>query len=359
MNIGFDARWYFDGPVSGKLVVRNLLENLLYSDSVRIWPIFRLRDKKRVKKKFGNINCIYTKRNNLLISNVFEIPFIKKANEMDLIIFQNFNPIFGKFKKVNYIHDIIFEDSPRYYTLIERIYFKPMRYCSRFADLVITISNHEKERIIKHNYSKNVEYVHHGIDKLLSQFSNQDADRLNLPKKYILMVGRLNKRKNIGNLLKSIPMIEDKDVKLVIVGERDWKNPDIDSLLEKEEIKSKVIFYSNLTTEQLGAVYNFSKALCFVSFDEGFGLPIIEAMNFGIPVIVSNTSVMPEIAGSAGININPYNSKSIASSINRIFSDQDFYHRYSMLSKERSKNFSWEQSSKKIIKLCKEYVKTN
>ena len=97
MKIGFDSRWYFEGPVSNRLVVRKLLKNLINLSPKSIYPIFRKKDKQKVINEFGDIDCIYTIFNNSFFSNVFEVPFISRANKMDLIIFQNFNPIFGNF----------------------------------------------------------------------------------------------------------------------------------------------------------------------------------------------------------------------------------------------------------------------
>lgn len=347
MKIGFDARWYFNGPVSGKLVVRNLLDRMISHSAHTIVPIFNIKDKNNVYKKFGNINCIFTKIRNPLLSNVFEIPFLKKSNELDIIIFQNFSP-FLVVLKINYIHDIIFEDRPEFFTKKEKLYFFPMKYLSMKADLVITISKNEKDRIIRKGYSKNVAYVYHGID---TSMKNMAKSVKNLPKEYILAVGRINIRKNISTLIRSISLIKNKNMKLVIVGEDSWKKENINI---DEKLKSRIVFLKNISNEELGHIYSNAKVFCFVSLDEGFGLPIVEAMSFGIPVICSNISVMPEVSGNAGILVDPYSENQIADKIDLLLSDKLFYEQQQKLSIKKASEYSWEKSTEKIIKLCEQ-----
>ena len=348
MKIGFDSRWYFEGPVSNRLVVRKLLKNLINLSSESIYPIFRKKDKQKVIKEFGDIDCIYTVLNNTFLSNVFEVPFISKANKMDLIVFQNFTPIFGNFIKINYIHDIIFYEFPQYFTLMERLYFKPIKFLSNKADAVITISDNEKKRIIRNNFSKNVHFVYHGVDMDLHKSNSKD---MGLPNRYILAVGRINKRKNLGNLIKAFSLIDDKEIKLIIVGEKSWKTANIDKLLLNESLKKRIIFYSKVSTTELGQIYRNSTIFCFLSFEEGFGLPVIEAMSFSIPVIISNSSVMPEIAGNAGIKVDPNDIELIRNSINNLLINKDLYENQKKLSYERAQYFSWEKASKEILKI--------
>ena len=346
MKIGFDARWYFNGPVSGKMVIRNLLDTMITNSAHTIVPIFNIEDKNNVYNKFGNIDCIFTKIRNPLLSNVFEIPFLKKSNELHIIIFQNFSPFFGSFKKINYIHDIIFEDRPEFFTKKEKIYFSPMKYLSRKADLVITISKNEKDRIIRKGYSKNVTYVYHGIDKSIKNIAKSVN---NLPNEYVLAVGRINIRKNISTLIKSMSLIKNKNIKLVIVGEDSWKKENINI---DEKLKSRIVFLKNISNEELGYIYSNAKVFCFVSLDEGFGLPIVEAMSFGIPVICSNISVMPEVSGNAGILVDPYNENEIAEKIDLLLKDNLFYEQQQKLSIKKASEYSWKKSTEKIIKLC-------
>jgi len=131
--------------------------------------------------------------------------------KLDICLFQNFSPLFmfNPTKRVSFIHDIIFDDKPRLFTLTERIYFKFIKPLARLSDSVITISNTEKKRLEKHHYHKNIYVVHNGINDLYSnyQLSKDDISRVRekykIPSQlFILYVGRINLRKNIKTIIR-------------------------------------------------------------------------------------------------------------------------------------------------------------
>lgn len=353
MKIGFDARWYFEGNISNRIVVRNLLDILLRSSKHEIVPILRKKDYLKSKKIFPKSNPIFCSISNPLLSNYFEIPFLKRANEMDIIITQNFSPIFGKFKKVNYVHDIIFEDYPEFFTFVEKIYFKLMYFSSKKSDLVITISKNEKQRLKKYNYSKNIEYIYHGVDYELTKHSGDSSIKDKLPNQYLLTVGRLNDRKNLGNTIKAFEKINDSNFFLIVIGEKSWK---FKELKINDSIKNRIIFMQNLSPHDLSTIYRNAYASIFLSLEEGFGLPILESMYFGLPVILSNCSVMPEISGDAGIKVNPFNIQEISSAMNRIINDKEMFKDQQNLSLTRSKFFSWKSSVDKIVYHCEKLI---
>jgi len=146
-------------------------------------------------------------------------------------------------------------------------------------------------------------------------------------------------------------LIKNKNIKLVIVGEDSWKKENINI---DEKLKSRIVFLKNISNEELGYIYSNARVFCFVSLDEGFGLPIVEAMSFGIPVICSNISVMPEVSGNAGILVNPYRENQIADKIDLLLSDKLFYEQQQKLSIKKASEYSWEKSTEKIIKLCEQ-----
>jgi len=353
LRIGFDARWYFEGNISNRIVVRNLLDILLSSSKHEIIPIFRKKDYLNSKKNFPTSNPIFCSISNPLLSNYFEMPFLKRANEMDIIITQNFSPIFGKFKKVNYVHDIIFEDHPEFFSFIEKIYFKQMYFSSKKSDLVITISKNEKQRLKKYNYSNNIEYIYHGVDFELTKHSSDSSIKNKLPNKYLLTVGRLNDRKNLGNTIKAFERINDPNFFLIVIGEKSWK---FKELKINDSIKNRIIFMQNLSPHDLSTIYRNAYASIFLSLEEGFGLPILESMYFGLPVILSDCSVMPEISGDAGIKVNPFNINEISYAMNCIINDNEMFKNQQNLSLERSKSFSWKSSVNQLIYHCEKLI---
>ena len=171
---------------------------------------------------------------------------------MDVVLFQNFPSPFCKSISINYIHDILFLDYPQYYTIIERIYFWPIKFLTRKCEHVITISNSEKARLIKHNLAseKKITVVYHGVNKKFNPNYSVDKiqilrKKLGLPEKFVLHIGRLNHRKNIATIIRALK--ETKNNNLVIVGKEDNQNVDLNKLISSLSLKKQGGFYGSFS----------------------------------------------------------------------------------------------------------------
>jgi glycosyltransferase involved in cell wall biosynthesis len=364
-KIVIDAKWYFDGPPSGKRVIRALVDNILEIDKLNKYVI--ILNSEHADQDFphsdrDNVSICYSWAGNNLLANLFVLPFLLRKQEVDLIVYQNFVSPFGRNKKIAYIHDVLFLSNPEFYTLFERIYFAPIKYITKFADAVITISEEEKRRIRKYNLisSKSSIYVvYHGVENNFTTnnyISNQDLLRVkakyNLPDEFLLFVGRLNVRKNIENLLKSISILKNKKIYLVVVGQEDWKSSNYHKLAQSLNIENRIIFTGPVSDLELRIIYSAGKIFCFPSLAEGFGLPPLEAMASGVPVVVSNTTCLPEICGIAGTYINPLSPMEISSAIDSLLQNDELYNKKSLQGLEVARNFTWENAAIKIINYC-------
>ena len=367
MRIGIDAKWYFEGPPSGKMVIRNIVDELLKRDNHH--KIYIILDKKIVSQKnifLGkNIYPVFVWGGNNLLSNIFWIPFLAKKYELDIIVYQNFSSFWGGHKKIAYIHDILFKLYPQFYTTKEKIYFLPLKILSNISDAVITVSESEKKHLLANGYNKPIDVIYHGVNEIFKPknfFSltllEEVRKKFNLPEKYILFVGRLNVRKNIYNLLKAISILKS-DLKLIIVGEKDWKMFDIQKLIDELNIRNKIVFTGRVNDEELLAIYAMSNVFVFPSFAEGFGLPPLEAMASGIPIIVSNNTSIPEICGEAGHYINPNDPYDIASKLKYVLSNEEIIKQKIEIGLNRSKKFQWSKSVDQIINLCENIIYNN
>ena len=213
-KLGIDAKWFFNGPASGKVVVVNLLEQLIKVNKTN--QLFIFLDKKFKKIHFPfkdqNIKLIYIWSRINLFSNLFIIPYYAKILGIDVVLFQNFPALFSKCKNVLFIHDVLFLSNPEYYTLRERIYFSPLKYLVPKSSLIFTVSEEEKRRILKYyNINSNsIKVIYHGVNNIFKPIQQFPADLINnvkrlnnLPENYLLYVGRLNIRKNILKSYKS------------------------------------------------------------------------------------------------------------------------------------------------------------
>ncbi|MNL16510.1 D-inositol 3-phosphate glycosyltransferase [compost metagenome] len=306
----------------------------------------------------SNINIVYVWNGNNLLSNIFAIPYVAKKNKLDVVLYQTSVSCFGDHKKIAYIHDLIYISHPQYYTLIEQIYLKPIKFLSKFSDFIITVSGFEKLRFEKLKFTnKEVEVLHHGFDpkfKTRQDFDeislNGTINRLNLPDRFVLYVGRINTRKNVPSLINAFSMLDD-DIKLVLVGNKEWKTDAIDPLISKLNLDDKIIQTGPLFGDELAKVYALSTVFCFPSFEESFGLPPLEAMASGIPVIVSNSSSLPEVCDTAAIYVNANEPREIATAILNLLSDKNLYSKHKQLSIERARNFSWQKTAKNLINI--------
>lgn len=271
-------------------------------------------------------------------------------------------------KTVITVHDLGAEYLPALHQLKQVLYLSLMtHYQLKTASHIIAVSEATKADLKRSVGIKTdkVTVIYEGVDENVSKkISNVSLlDTLNNFKlqknRYFLFVGTIQPRKNIGRIIEAFKAFDLKNpgYKLVLVGNKGWKSESIYKLPKGLAIKDKVNFLGRLTDIELTGLYNGATALLYPSLFEGFGLPIIEAFKCGCPVITSNISSMPEIAGNAAILVNPYNIEEITSALDKIASDDVL--RLSLIKKGniRSSLFSWKKAAIDTLKVIKDVVK--
>lgn len=355
MRIGIDAKWFFKGPPSGRNVVRNLVEQLILKNTEHeLFIILDVRWSHEVfPHKDTKIHLVYVWADNNLLSNLFIVPLIVWKLHLDVIVFQNFVPIVSNFKSIAFIHDAIFLSNPNYFTFKERIYLYPIKLLSSYARRIITVSCSERKRLVEFDLApvQNIDVVYNGVapsfqprGKFSQERLNEVQERYNLPEKFLLYVGRLNERKNIHNLLRAISLLKDKKVPLVIAGPQDWQSLDLVDTVRHIGIDERIIFTGYVADEDLPVVYSLAWLFCFVSFDEGFGLPALEAMASGVPVVVSKCPPLMEVCDDAGNYTDPKEPHAIASTIESLLEDKELYEAKRQKGLQRASQFLWEDS---------------
>ncbi|MCG2686139.1 glycosyltransferase family 4 protein, partial [Candidatus Parcubacteria bacterium] len=233
----------------------------------------------------------------------------------------------------------------------------------RRADRIICVSDHSRSQVIKQLEvpGEKVVTVHNGLDHQLFKPLDQRAARqkLSLPPraKVLLHVGSELRRKNVPGLLKAFVKVKERlgDVVLARVGE---KTEGISKLTTEYKVTSDVVYFQNVSEAELPMIYTAADVLVMPSFDEGFGFPIIEAQACGTPVITSNCSSMPEVAGGAAILANPENPEDIADSILKVVGLSSA-RRENLVAAgiENARRFSWEKCARETLGVYKEVVK--
>jgi len=280
----------------------------------------------------------------------------------DLYFEPNFIPLPIRSKKiVATVHDFSFHLHPEWHPR-ERIEYFSGNFFKRIekADLIITGSRYiEKEAFDLFNGKDlRIVTIHYGYDHALFHPNKKAGEEKASPSgHYILFVGSIEPRKNLLGLLKAyllLPEYLKKGFQLLITGSKGWGNQEI--VERMEQLKGRVHYLGYLTNEELAALYRGASCLVFPSFYEGFGLPPLEAMACGCPVIVSNVASLPEVCGDAGYYVDPYDVESIAEGIYQVLTDESL--RQSLIQKglERAKLFSWEKAAKEHLNVFEEVL---
>ena len=186
-----------------------------------------------------------------------------------------------------------------------------------------------------------------------------DLPRANLTtenRPYFLMLGRQAPYKNIGRVIEALARIK-QDCVLLIAGPTDERyTPDLIEQAEHLDVRSRIKFLSYIPYNQLPKLLSAATALVFPSLWEGFGLPVLEAMACGTPVICSNLASLPEVAGNAALLIDPLETSAIASAMNRLLTDNDLRSQLKTAGLQRARQFSWEKTGQATVEVLRQYV---
>ena len=278
-------------------------------------------------------------------------------------------PLFSPCRKVVTFHDMIFFLYPELHGLTKRIFFRTMMsMSSRRADEIITISENTARDVIALLPVK-PEKVHaiplaagsnyrpmtdrSAIDRICDQHGLQNGE-------YILFVGALEPRKNIPVLLHSYQNLLDRGIhkKLAVVGKKGWMFDEIFNTVQKLKMEDNVVFPGYVSEQDLPYLYNGACLFVYPSLYEGFGLPILEAMSCGIPVLTSNISSMPEIVGNSALLVDPRDPKQLAEVMEQVLTDNVLNDSLKERGVRRAAEFSWERTARETLQVychvCKE-----
>lgn len=267
------------------------------------------------------------------------------------------------YRKVVTIFDLsphLFPETHRLSTVMAHKFLLPL--ILKKADCIITISNSTKNDLkhLKVDAGK-IKVIHLAADEKFQPLDKEKIQtfktKYNLNFRFLLYIGTLEPRKNIPTLIQAFSNLKKKHVlphKLVIAGKKGWKYKSIFELIEKLNLQDDVIFTGYVPDEDLPALYNAADLFVFPSLYEGFGLPPLEAMACGCPVITSNTSSLPEVVGDAGIMIDPYDVDGLAEAIYNVLTNMELKEDMVKKGLERAKMFSWEKTAKETLKVYEE-----
>lgn len=253
-------------------------------------------------------------------------------------------------------HDLLILRYPKYYRAADRrIHYKKYQHASRVSDKIIAISEQTKEDLIHFMQvdESKIEVLYQSINPIFFEKNTEDAlsvtrEKYRLPREFILLPGTLEKRKNQLNVLQSI--IDQRiDMPVVIVGELTNYMKELSPLIE--QLKDQLIFLRYLPIQDLAHLYQLASLCVFVSYFEGFGLPVGEAQACGCPVVTSSISSMPEVGGTAATYVDPFDPESIGYGINGLLSDSKLRERKICLGSENAERFRPKRYADELMRI--------
>ncbi len=363
MRIGVDVRSLSE-PITGiGRYTLNLLQEMTASDSHE-WVLYSHRpllhgkwDKTNIRVRTLNFPKWARVLRMLWAQSV--LPIMAKQDSVDLFWspahrLPRYLP--DSIATVVTIHDLVWKHAPETMRPLSRFLdAKLMPQTIRMAEKVIAVSQWTANDLITEipEAEAKTSVIYEANSLISCNLSGIDK----VDGKYILFVGTLEPRKNLPRLLNAYSLlsktIRDKHP-LVIVGGKGWGKDNIYSIIEQLSIGKHVMVLGYLSDEELASVYRQSYLFVMPSLYEGFGLPLLEAMSMGVPVVTSNISSLPEVVGDNAVMVDPNNVKSIKDGIEEVLIDTELKDRLSKTGLDRAKLFSWEKAAKETLAVFEE-----
>jgi glycosyltransferase involved in cell wall biosynthesis len=269
-----------------------------------------------------------------------------------------------RIRKILTVHDLVWHYYPetmdRYNLLIMGLLAER---AIKAADHIIAVSEASARAIseITGIQREKISVIHHGTDRYIPLNKNDSAefiaDKYKTRKQYLLTVGTVEPRKNLKMLLRVFAPLKGGDYQLLIAGSSGWKTSPIYREYERLRLREEdVRFLGYIPDEDMNRLYSGAALFVFPSIYEGFGLPPLEAMASGTPVIVSNSSSLPEVVGDAGILLDPFDADSWRESITTVLSDAFLQERLTAKGLQRARLFSWKTAARKTLDIFEKFA---
>jgi glycosyltransferase involved in cell wall biosynthesis len=380
MLIGIDARFAVHNRRGIGNYTLRLIQNLAEIDTVNKYILYiDADDKDNILPRNNNFKIKKISPSNYFLWEQILLPVQAKRDVVDILhCTGNTAPIFldKRIRLVSSIMDVMYlkdySELPRsasFYQRMGRLYRKIIvpRTVGRIA-MALTISEFSKNDIIKHiptfdNSRIKVTYL--AANEIFCQIDEtvvlrKIKDKFNINCRYILILGAQDPRKNTELAIKMFfELRKEKDIKekIVIVGIPNWKQTKLYNIVQESDFKNDVMFTDFISENDLVLLYNGASIFLYPSLYEGFGIPILEAMSCGAPVITSNITSTPEIAGNAALLINPRDPEELKSSILTLINNEELRNELKEKGFQQAKKFSWRRMAEetlKVYQMCSE-----
>jgi glycosyltransferase involved in cell wall biosynthesis len=362
VRIAIDARKYHDYGIG--TYVRNLLRQLARQDTVNEYVVFcRANDCDTIEELGPTFRAVIETAAPYSVSEQFAIPMDLRREAVDLFHAPHYVlPPLTPCTSVVTIHDCIHLRFPQYLpSKIGYAYARAQMWTATHrAARVITVSEASKRDILRYFRvpESRIDVIYNAIDDRFWQEPPADEvarvrERYRLTDPFVLYAGNIKPHKNLERLIEAFHLLrqnspELKDVQLLIIGDEISKYATLRRAVHRHKLHKHVRFFGFVSDQTLAALYRLADVFVFPSLYEGFGLPPLEAMASGTPVITSNVSSLPEVVGDAALMIDPYEPQAIADAMLRVLTDADLRADLRSKGMRRAREFSWERSIARV-----------
>lgn len=373
MRIGISVFGSAPGKTKGggiRVYVKNLIESLVVIDNENEYHIFVSKQSKKdyislQKKNFHFHICPLPENTftRLLFDQVI-LPVYLLRYKLDVIHFPISRASFFCLKRaVITVHDLMYKyyakEMPGYIPLYKSIYFNMNLKIALKKVKAVIVDSHYTSSEIQKNFvvdKAKLNVIHLGADHIANnEIQNKKFRDFG---KYILTVKSTVPHKNLRAVFESFMFVKQKyslPHKLVVAGVQGFAFDEFAGMIKEKKMEEEVIFLNDVTDEELPALYAGADLFLFLSLNEGFGLPVLEAMKAEVPVICSNRASLPEVAGDAAIIVDPLDIKRIGESTNEIISDKKLRDELIKKGFKRASEFSWDETGKETLKVYKKF----
>ncbi len=261
------------------------------------------------------------------------------------------------------IHDVGYLHHPESHpAAARRMLHATTRWSTRVASRIIAISEATKRDLTAHYAvpAERIQVIHHGVDHTMRLASRESIvelrHRLGLPEAYVLFVGTIQPRKNLGRLAEAMSFVANAGLphRLVLAGKRGWLASEVETHISRSASADRVQYLGYVATSDLPTLYSGADAFCFPSLYEGFGLPLLEAMACGTPVVAANSSAIPEVAGDAALLVDPTDVAAIGTALVRVLTGEPIRRQCIVRGRTRASTYTWERTAEATIGLLRE-----
>jgi glycosyltransferase involved in cell wall biosynthesis len=358
MKIAFSARGLSIPSGGARQFIRSLIPALAEQRGED--ELFVLYNHKKYLGLASSCSEIVIEGNNRIMWDFVLLPRMLLKLKVDAAIFpKNIVPFLAKYNSFVVIHDLAYFDKHLdAYPFLDTLYMRTMIPCSlRRATGIFAVSENTKKDIIRYADCSpdKITVTYEAADSMYQPISDTSKlqmirQKYNLPDSFIMYVGSLSPRKNISRLMEAFSLIKTKiPHAIVLTGSKSWKDASVYRTMKQLNLDDRVRQLGYVEQEDMPALYNLASAYIYPSLYEGFGLPILEAMQCGCPVVASNATSIPEVAGDAAILVDPYNVDSLAGAIYKVLTDDMVRKRLIKAGFEQAKKFSWERCGQIIL----------